>query len=74
MNAFKQAIEKAESMGHELVSDPPMMATVSRYTCRNCGQAVLGTRTFAYGSAIETGDRCNGDSTREDAQGQESGT
>jgi hypothetical protein len=55
MSKFDEAIKKAEAAGHDLKSDPPanLLASVDRYTCKNCGRAVLGNNRNAYGSATE---------------------
>jgi len=50
---FQQGIEKAKLNGHEFINDPPVFASVNRYTCKHCGQAVLGKGMVIYGSALE---------------------
>jgi hypothetical protein len=53
---LEMALAKAKENGHVLEHDPPhALASVDRYTCKNCGRAVLGHFTTAYGSAIEGG-------------------
>ena len=50
---FKEAIEKAGSLGHHMIPDPPHeLSKASRYSCDKCWRAVLSYRGNVYGSAL----------------------
>jgi len=53
MSKFEEALKAARAAGHDLENDPPTMAFVRRYTCKNCGKAVLGSDDNVYGSAVK---------------------
>lgn len=52
--------KRAEDLGHDLEWDPPMSLTGStaRWTCVNCGEAVLVHGSTIYGNAADA--RCQG--------------
>ncbi len=47
----------AADLGHQPEWDPPGLSAVRRWTCSECGDAVLDSGTAIYGSAVR--ERCD---------------
>lgn len=51
--AAQRAVER---LGHDIEYDPPFMSAADRWTCKDCGRAVIVNGSVIYGSA--TTDAC----------------
>lgn len=54
MDGKQSPDQQAAALGHDVEWDPPhALSSVSRWTCKTCGNAVLKAGRNVYGSAVE---------------------